>query len=387
MKRFLAIITAVCLLFCLSACDIENVFGDKQPAISTLDTSSNTVSSLQENIKKLSGKKLDLSSEESRNPIGIKGELFYFESVVDNKNNTGDVTICMYNLTTQKTTILGTLNSCTTASAKYAFLDGDKIFRTQGVAVDDSEVNFHMMIDASENKINILRRDDFFPPLVDTYTVNSRQYLEYQPESLDNEGGYRYHVRIGNENGEVKEIITKKRDLNGGTTLISVSTYNNVIYTLEYTDAKYNICSYDLNGLQLSCEGIGIVTEFANMPDELTGEQDPLWSMDVINGYYFFSSAYGRKLVIHKTEAGYSKNEYLSTTEITRVTCNTAVDANRVVFYDYGKQVLVVFNTNTQSRIEYRLEAISPSPYLTTDGQRVIYSDADGNFRVATINK
>ena len=77
MKRFLAIITAVCLLFCLSACDIENVFGDKQPAISTLDTSSNTVSSLQENIKKLSGKKLDLSSEESRSPIGIKGELFY----------------------------------------------------------------------------------------------------------------------------------------------------------------------------------------------------------------------------------------------------------------------------------------------------------------------
>lgn len=373
MKRLLATLIAGCLLFCLSACDTEDAPSNKQPSISTSNT-------------ELTGEKLVFGDDEAKNPIGIMDDMFYFESVVDNKNDTGDHTVLKYNFDTKEITMLGTIENCTTASTAYAFLEGDKIFRTQGVAKDGSDVNLHMMIDTVENKINILRKDDFFPPLVDTYPVNNTQYIEYQPESFGDEGGYRYYVRIGNTNGEVKEIITKERDFNGGTTLISVSSYNNIIYTLEYTEDKYNICSYDLNGVQLSCEEIGIVTEFANTPDELTGEQDPLWSMEVINGYYFFSTGYGRKLVIQKTKAGYVKNEYLSASEIARVTCHTVADENRAFFYDYSKQVLVIFNTNTQSKVEYKLEEVSASPYLTTDGKRVVYSDTNGNLRVASIN-
>lgn len=385
MRRFVVVITVFCTVFCLSACGTGYTTENNSSITSTSNLSSDSSSSLGDDIAVLIGEVIDINQDEAKNPIGVSGNLFYYKSTVDNKNDTGNHTILKYDLTTQEKTIIGVIDNCTTASVTNAFLVGDKIFKTQGVAGDDNDINLHMMIDSVTNKIDIISRDECFPPLVDTYPVNDTQYLEYQPERLNEEGGYRYHVRIGNVNGQVKEILTKERDINGGTTLISVSTYNDVIYALENVKGKYNICSYDLNGSQLSCEEIGIVTEFANIPDELTGEEDPLWFIEVVNGYYFFSTQYGRKLVIQKTENGYIKNEYLSNIDITRVTCHTSTGNGILILYDYTKQVLIVFDTNDQSKTEYKLESVSPSPYLTTDGNKIVYSDINGALRVANI--
>lgn len=386
MKRVLIVIVVIAIFLSCTACNNDNAVDKNMNSdnLSSVVTNSSQ-SSLSNSKDALIGEVIDISDEEAKQPIGINGEWFYYSSSVDNNDDTADNTVYKYNIVTKEKAKIGTIENCTFATATYAFLDNGKIFRSQAVAGGKGDTNLHLMIDTNENTIKILRQSECFPPLVDTYAISGTQYLEYQPESFGSEGGYRYHVRVGNSDGEITEIITKERSGTEGTTIISVTTYDGVVYTLESVDGEYNICSYDLTGKELSREKSDVLTNFANIPDELTGMQDPLWSMEVVGGHYFISTLNGRNLVLQKSAEGYEINENLSNPAISCVACHKIGGDASVMLYNHDTQTLIVFNTNNQSKAEYKLGTDDISPYLTTDGERIVYSNTKGQLFVAKI--
>ena len=386
MKKLCSILL-ICSVLLLSVAGCGN---DKKTNSGTPDTGS-IASEPESSVKVLVGTKIEISDNDAQNPIGINGEWFYYCSDKDNHNDTADSTFCKYDLNTGESTALGTIKNYTTSTVTYAFLGGNKIFHTIGVAGGEWGTNLHLMIDADNCNTTVLNESTCFPPLVDTYPVNGTHYLEYQPEKIDDDGGYLYHVRIGDTDGNTTEIITKERSggtgtTYNGTTLVSVDSFDDIIYTFEAVDGEYNICSYDLTGKELSRETNDLVTELLETPDELSGTRYALSNMSVINGYYFFSTMGGKKLVLHRTSEGLVKADALNRPGLRLIWCRVPNDGSRIIMYDSDKELLAVFNTADESMTEYKLSGAGKSPWLNTDGNTIVYNNYNNELFFAKID-
>ena len=315
--------------------------------------------------------KLDFDSEEKPGPLGIKDGWFYYCIGSDNYNDTSDYTYWKYNLGSGEKVELGTIENHQTSSATYAFIADDKIFTTVGT----TEGNLHLIIDAGENRITTLSKENSFPPLIFTIKVNEMQFLEFQPSSISDDG-YRYQVRIGNADGTMREIISKERHSATGEMMISPSVYDDIIYTFEYRDENRYICTYDLNGNELSRGSNDMVNDFLDTPNEYTGSQETLWSMKVINGYYFFNTMSGKQLVLRKENGDYTKIESLSIDNISFVqdSFSNLVDIDGVTFlYDYNTNKFLSLNTNSGELTELDLKTRHDISYMNTDGKNLLY--------------
>ena len=227
------------------------------------------------------------------------------------------------------------------------------------------------MLDLNNNKLTVLSKDNNFPPLIDTIPINKSYYIEYQPKQLQN-GGYQYDINVGDTNGDIINIISKQRsETLLGEMISSVSVYSDKIYTFEYVQKERYICSYDLNGNQITRETNDIVNEFLDTPDKYTNELETLWSMNVVNGYYFFDTMNGKRLVLHNQNGKYSKVNELSDNDICIVTNHNPL-TDKIIMFNYNTKELLCFDTNKGKLINLGI-TLENASYLTTDGQKLVF--------------
>ncbi|MBR6564757.1 MAG: hypothetical protein IKK71_04910, partial [Clostridia bacterium] len=267
---------------------------------------------------------------------------------------------------------MGTIRNFHTASAKCAFVGYEKLFMTYGINHEnEGSYNAHLMIDLNNNKLTVLSKDNNFPPLIDTIPINESYYLERHPKLLQN-GGYQYDINVGDTNGHIKNIISKQRfESLSGEMIPSVSVYDDIIYTFEYVEKERYICSYDLNGNLITKEKNDIVNEFLDTPDEYTNQPEILWSMTVVNGYYFFDTINGKRLVLHKQNGKYSNVNELSDNNIYIVTNHNPL-TDKIIMFNYNTKELLCFDTNKGKLINLGI-TIENASYLTTDGKKLVF--------------
>ena len=316
---------------------------------------------------------LNIEPKDIQNPIGINGDYFYYKIECGSIGENCDYAFWKYNLNTNEKTEMGIIRNFHTASAKSAFVGCEKLFMTYGIN-DENEgsYNAHLMLDLNNNKLTVLSKDNNFPPLIDTIPINKTYYLERHPKRLQN-GGYQYDINVGDTNGHIINIISKQRsETLLGETISSVSVYNDKIYTFEYVETERYICSYDLNGNQITRETNDIVNEFLDTPDKYTNEPETLWSMNVVNGYYFFDTMNGKRLVLHNQNGKYSKVNELSDNDICIVTNHNPL-TDKIIMFNYNTKELLCFDTNKGKLINLGI-TLENASYLTTDGQKLVFS-------------
>lgn len=367
MKKFL--LTVLTLTLCLSlltGCSgVANQNSNLQSSIESI-TSQTTKGNTQIQV-------LNIEPKDTNNPIGINGDYFYYKIENGSIGETSDYTFCKYNLITNQNTKMDSIKNFQASSVECAFVGCEKLFMTYGISGEnEGSYNAHLMLDLNNNKLTVLSKDNNFPPLIDTISINKTYYLERQPKLLE-DGGYQYDINIGDVNGKTVNIISKRRtETLPGEMISSVSVYNDKIYTFEYAQKERYICSYDLNGNQITRETNNIVNKFLDTPDEYTNEPEILWSMDVVNGYYFFNTMNGKHLVLHNQKGTYSKVNELSDDNLCIVTNHNPL-TDKIIMFNYNTKELLCFDTNKGELINLDI-TIENASYLTTDGQKVVFS-------------
>lgn len=247
-----------------------------------------------------------------------------------------------YNLLTDEIYELGTIQNFEAGLNSYACLD-NKIYFTLGCTDEDRDMlNVHYQIDLKQRSLQILRADEKnkFNPLVSSIAVNKHQYIEFEVEGL--EEGYRYSIIINDSEGNRKEIISKEdnRIQEVGDLLTCVSVDNNIIYTVEYyrgnDDTEQFLCSYNLDGTQLSKEAIPEVDELLDKPDQFTGESDALWEMQAFQDYLFFRTLNRKALILKKEGSSYKRIDSLSmdNMEYLQSVSNREAEQNEFLFFN-----------------------------------------------------
>lgn len=356
LKRTFVIALIICTLVTTTGCELKK-------------NSSENQNSKKESVTIL---ELNIEPKDIQNPIGINGDYFYYKIGYDSINENCDYVFWKYNLNTNEKVEMDSIKNFHTASVKYAFLGCEKLCMTYGISEkNEGSYNAHLMLDLNNNKLKVLSKDNNFPPLIDTIPINESYYIEYQPKQLQ-DGGYKYDINVGDANGNIINIISKQRSESLlGEMISSVSVYNDKIYTFEYAQKERYICSYDLNGKQITRETNDIVNEFLDIPDKYTNEPETLWSMNVINGYYFFDTMNGNRLVLYKQNGEYSTVKELSNNEICIVTNHNPLD-DKIIMFDYSSEKLFCFDTNAGELIDLNI-TLKNASYLTTDGQKLVY--------------
>ncbi len=321
---------------------------------------------------------LNIKPQDAQNLIGISGNSFYYMSQMNYNADICDYKIMKYNLLTDEIIEVGEIKNLSTWSDTYAFVNEERFFSTFGVVEGDNAYNIHTALNAKEKSINVLSKDSFFPPLVQSVSVNQNCFVEFQPQQLE-DGSYRYCIRKADKNGNNKEIVSKDRKADySGSMIVDVCAYSDIIYTFEYEAKNAYVCSYDLAGNQITKESIDLVNEFLNTPDEFTGDTETMWSIDVINGYYFFSTLNGKYLVLHKSGEIYSKVDLLTTnsvnSNISLIKNVHPLDENykKIIIYDYNASKLFYFNTEKGElkNLDFDLKG---AIHCITDGKQLIY--------------
>lgn len=311
--------------------------------------------------------------------LGISGDYFYYMSEINSTEVSADYSVIKYNLKTDESKKLGEVKGIHSCSNVIAFVGDDKLYVTFGVAGEENIINEHMEIDLKSGGVTVLSKDNGYPPLVENISVNEMCFVEYQPNTLE-DGSYRNIVRVVDaKSGEANDIIVKNRKIDhSGELLRSVSVYADVIYTFEYAAKTPYVCSYDLSGNLLTKENVELVNDFLNTPDEITGDTETMWSIDVINGYYFFQSLNGKRLVLQKNGSQWIKREDLIMNR-GGFTSNLIVDYNphgsdytKVVLYDYNTKELSYLDTVTGEKILLNIE-LPGATYCMTDGKQLIF--------------
>ena len=321
------------------------------------------------NTEKIKPQKLNIDAFDY---LGISGKYFYYISLANYDIELTDSYIMRYDLQTDETTKIGEIKNLSTWSGVNAFVNSDKLFATFGVVEDEESCNIHTKIDLKSGGVTILSRDNNFPPLVANIAVNEKCFVEEQARKLE-DGSYRYFVRVIDPNdGNSKDLIVKNRKAdNSGEMIVSTCVYDDIIYTFEYDAQDAYVCSYDLEGNLLTKESVKLLNEFLK-------NSDTMWGINVINGYYFFETLNGKRLVLHKSDNGWIKREDLimnRTGSISNLIVNyNAKDENykKVVLYDYINKQLSYLDTDTGEKIDLDIE-LPGATYCMTDGKQLVY--------------
>ena len=329
--------------------------------------------------------KIDIGTE--TDPFGHVGEYFIYASISENYNDTAGHTYWKYEFSTKNSTRIDIFTNKTTSSGEYAFLR-DRVFFTSGCVQDGEHVNLHCEIDLTNNALKVLSEDDSFPPLIKEIPVNDKHYLEFQPERIA-DGMYRYNIRIGDLNGGIKDIITKEhktaRELDG--TIASTCIYNDLIYTFEYrgNDEPY-VCTYDLEGREISIESIDLLTAFLNTPDPDTGDEEALWDIDVYDNYYVFTTLNRARLAVKKVDGKYEKVDLLSQKHVENVWQTTYIKHNqKILFRDKIEQKFFFLNTQTGEFEYLNIEKPEEIGYVIYDGSKMLYMNEERIFLFSSI--
>ncbi len=309
---------------------------------------------------------------DSTTVIGISGENFYYQERLNGGIDTGNYDIVRYDLKTDEKTKIGEIKNLSTWSGVNAFVNSDKLFATFGVVEDEESCNIHTKIDLKSGGVTILSRDNNFPPLVANIAVNEKCFVEEQAQKLE-DGSYRYVVRVLDANdGKSKDVIVKERKADhSGEMIVGTCVYADIIYTFEYDAQDAYVCSYDLEGNLLTKESVEPLNEFLK-------NSDTMWGVNVINGYYFFETLNGKRLVLHKSDNGWIKREDLimnRTGSISNLIDNyNPKDENykKVVLYDYINKQLSYLDTDTGEKIDLDIE-LPGATYCMTDGKQLVY--------------
>lgn len=326
-----------------------------------------------------------LNIDGTDHPIGISGNYFYYMSELEYTDNSCEHAIMRYDLTTREAVNIGKINNLSTWSATYAFLDCDTFFSVFGTVENDVEVNQHIMVNTRKGSVSVLKSDNFFPPLVQSVAISENSFLEFQPQQLD-DGTYKYIIRLGDFDGKTKDIIVKEQGANGkGEMIVDVCVYANVIYTFEYEAQKAYICSYDSSGNQITKENIELINEFLSTPNEITGDNETIWSMDVINGYYFFKTLNGKRLALFKGENGWKKTDNLIMNQIGE-SSDLVVNVNsldekykKVLLFDYDTKNLFCLDTDNAKIENFNLN-LKSATYCMTDGKQLVFQNDKKEF-------
>lgn len=281
-----------------------------------------------------------------------------------------------YNLQTDKKTKIGEIKNLSTWSNVNAFVDSQKLFATFDVVEEENIVNIHTEIDLKSGGVTILSRDTNFPPLVQNIPISEDCFLEYQPQKLEDDS-YRYVLRvIDAKSGDAEDIVVKERKAGGtGKMIADACVYDSVIYTYEYDrDEKISyVCSYDLNGNQITKEKMEFLDEFITA-------YGSIWEIEVINGYYFFESKNEMRIVFHKSNNGWTKREDLimngrgSISNLIENYNSKDKKYKKVVLYDYNNKQLSYLDTDTGEKIDLDIE-LPGATYCITDGKQIVYLD------------
>ena len=361
MKKLFILFFVLCLIINIAGCDNKDFSN-----VSDVNIQNGVI-----NIKKL-----DIYSKDTGSPIGINGNYFYYCTSTDNYNDTSNDSFWQYNFTTGEKKKMGSIENHQTSSATEAFVGEKKLFATYGLVEHGEIYNNHIMFDLEKCEMTVLSKDNFFPTLVYSTPVNESQFLEFQPKKEPN-GAYDYLIRIGDKNGNMQTIITKHYlDDQVGEIISDVCVFDNIIYTFEYRYKMQYVCSYDLEGNEISKESIDLLNDFLNTPDQFTGEPEILADIKVINDYYFFSTMNGKKLVLHKTNGEYSKVENLNMDNFGIVDSTDSLDKSdeKVIMFDYDEKELLCFDVNKGELSNLGI-SLENATYMTTDGEQLIYID------------
>lgn len=313
--------------------------------------------------------------------LGISGECFYYMSKVNYDSDICNYDIMRYNLKTDKTEKIGEIANLSTWSGGVSFVNTDMLYATFGVVENEKSCNIHVQIDLKSCEVTVLSKDNCFPPLIQNIAVNENCFVEYQPQQLE-DGSYKYVVRVIDiKSGKAKDIIVKDRKTDySGEMIVDASVYADMIYTFEYDAQTAYVCSYDLGGNQISKENVEYINEFLSTPDDITGDTETMWSIDVINGYYFFESLNGKRLVLYKKGSDWIKREDLIMNRVGSIS-NLIDDFNprgndytKVVLYDYNTEELSYLDTVTGEKINLNVE-LPGATYCMTDGKQLIYAN------------
>lgn len=369
-KHLIKIIVILCVAIVLASCS-KNV--------SISDSDSNFAN--DENLGFI--QKLNIDSTDY--PIGISGNYFYYMCETNSADDFCDYNIMRYDLVTQKNANIGKINNLTTWSGTYAFVNCNKFFSVFGTTKEDGSVNQHIMIDSQKGNISVFKNDNYFPPLIQSVSVNEDCFLEFQPQQLEN-GTYKYIVRLGNPNGETRDIIVKEQGASRkGETIVDVCVYANTIYSFEYEEQKAYICSYDLEGKLIAKESVEFVNDFLSTPNDETGDTEIMWSMDVVNGYYFFKTLNGSRLTLFKSENGWKKRDDLfmdqaGTSNDLVVNVNPLDEKyKKVILYNYNTQKLFCIDTDSgkSENLDLNLKNVA---YCMTDGKQLVFQNDKQEF-------
>lgn len=370
----------ICLIFIFVSCGCKNT----KEYVSTNDA--NNKSECKEdnttNIAIISEttniKKLNLNTFHC---LGISGEYFYYMSEVNYNSDICDYDIMRYNLRTDEKEKIGEIAKLSAWSKVVAFVNTDRLYATFGAVENEQCCNIHTEIDLVSGGLTVLSKDNYFPPLIQNIAVNENCFIEYQPQQLE-DGSYRYVVRVIDiKSGKSNEVIVKERKTNGsGEMIVDTCAYDDTIYTFEYDAQTAYVCSYDLDGNQISKENVELINEFLSTPDDITGDTETMWSIDVINGYYFFESLNGKRLVLHKKDGDWIKREDLIMNRVGSIS-NLIDDFNpresnykKVVLYDYNTEELSYLDTETGKKVNLNIE-LPGATYCMTDGKQLIFSN------------
>ena len=309
--------------------------------------------------------------------IGISGDYCYYMIHADDNSQTLDYHIMKYDLLTGEKTKIGEVNGISVCSNVYAFLNADTFFSTFGVATNGQDCNIHTKMDANKETITIMSTDNSFPPLVQSISVNEEYFIEYQPQMLE-DGSYRYVVRKGDQSGNMTDIIVKDGKIDSsGEMIVDICAYDDILYSFEYDAGKRYVCYYDLQGNQLTKENVDLIDAFLDVPDEYTGQTENMWSIEVINGYYFFETLNDKRLVLHKKDDVWEKREDLvaSGGTISNLVNNfnpRGKDYKKVILYDYNAERLSYLDTDTGEMVDLELK-IPGATYCMTDGKQLVF--------------
>jgi len=368
----------VSLIFILVSCDCKNI--EEYVSINEANNKSECKEENPTNTviigETTNIKQLNLNTF---NCFGISGEYLYYMSEINYNSDICDYEIMRYNLQTDKKEKIGEIAKLSAWSNVVAFVNSDRLYATFGAVENEQPCNKHVQIDLKSGGVTVLSKDSYFPPLVQNISVNENCFVEYQPQQLE-DGSYRYVVRVVDiKNGNPNDVIVKERKSDySGEMIVDATVYDDMIYTCEYDAQTAYVCSYDIEGNQVSKESIEFINEFLNTPDAITGDTETMWSIDVINGYYFFESLNGNRLVLHKTDKGWTKRKDLIMNRVGSIS-NLVDDFNprqsnytKVVLYDYNTQELSYLDTETGEKVNLSLE-LPGATYCMTDGKQLVY--------------
>lgn len=328
-------------------------------------------------------KKLEIEGEIQF--VTIVGTKFYYFQDVESEKDYCDQILYEYDVVTDEIYEMGKIQNVATYLPSYALV-GHKIFFTRGCADDAKTWNTHYEIDMEQRKIQVIKEDisEMYHPLVESYSVNDNQFIEFVVEYL--EDGYRYEINISNLENEGREVIaTEYRIINGvpeGNLIVSVFVKDKNLHTLEFSASsqEYYVCSYDWDGTLLSRESIEELNKFLRINSDSSGEQESLWEMKSFHDYYFFTTINSNTLLLKRNNDQYEtiSDVTIGNMEYISFVGGNSAKQNEYVFFERSSEKFYMLHADKGEFEELKLD-VDGITYGVYADDKLVYTTDDGS--------